>query len=113
MIERGDIYWVEFDDAGPNQPAFRRPIVVVQSDVFNRSAIGSVIVAPLTSNLERAKAPGNVMLSAAESGLPKDSVVVVSQLVTVGKSQLADRVGSLPAHALFLVDNGLRLVLDL
>jgi len=112
-MEKGEIYWVDFGVGEENEPAYRRPALVIQSDQFNRSAIASVIVAPISSNLKLARAPGNVPLSSSESGLPKDSVVVVSQIVAVSKQRLEERVSVIDANALFLVDNGLRLVLDL
>ncbi len=111
-MEKGEIYWVDFGLGQEHEPAYRRPAVVVQSDRFNRSAIGSVMVAPITTNLSLAKAPGNVALDAASSGLPKDSVIVVSQIVSINKRRLEDYVSTLEPNLLFLVDNGIRLLFD-
>ena len=111
-MEKGEIYWVDFGLGRENEPGFRRPAVLVQSDRFNRSAIGSVMVAPITTNLALAKAPGNVTLDAKGSGLPKDSVIVVSQIVSINKRRLEDYVATLDPNLLFLVDNGIRLLFD-
>jgi mRNA interferase MazF len=112
VIEKGQIYWVDFGAAREHEPAYRRPAVVVQSDRFNRSAIGSVMMAPITSNLALAKAPGNVLLSARTSGLPRDSVVVVSQTVAIDKRRLEQLIAAVDANTLFLIDNGIRLLFD-
>jgi len=90
-----------------------RPVVVVSADTFNRSAIRTVMIAPVTSNLDRGAAPGNVELERGESGLPKASVINVSQVVTVDKAQLLDRLGRLEPHRIDQVDAGLRLALGL
>ena len=112
-MEKGEIYWVDFGTAGESEPGYRRPALVVQSDRFNRSAIGSVMVAPLTTNLALAKAPGNVSVDAETSGLPKDSVIVVSQIVSIHKRRLEEYVSTLDPNSLFLVDNCIRLLFDL
>ena len=101
---------------GPRQgsaPAWRRPVLVVSADAFNRSRIKTVTVVAITSNLRLAAAPGNVALAAGTAGLDRDSVVNVSQVVTLNKSELSKRVGSLDRLKLGQVDAGLRLVLDL
>lgn len=113
MIQRGDVWWVELDEPRGSAPGFRRPVLVVQSDAFNRSRIGTVLALTLTSNIRLADAPGNVLLPRRDSSLPKDSVANVSQLVTLDRSELSERVGSLSAELLRQVDRGLRLVLDL
>ena len=113
MIKRGEIWWAEL--AGPcgSEPGFRRPVVVVQADSFNRSQIGTVVVAAITSNLELAEAPGNVGLSRRDSKLPRNSVVNVSQMLTLDRRFLAKRVSRLPGQVTEEIDAGLRLVLSL
>lgn len=113
MIQRGDVWWVELDAPRGSAPGYRRPVLVVQSDAFNRSRIGTVVAVALTSNVRLADAPGNVLLPRHESGLPKDAVANVSRLVTLARTELIERVGPLSAQLLRLVDRGLRLVLDL
>ena len=113
MIQRGEIWWVDLAEPRGSEPAFRRPVVVIQSDAFNRSRIGTVAVAAITSNLELAGAPGNVRLSRRESKLPRESVVNVSQLLTLDRRFLSERVGRLPASAFAQVEAGLRVVLSL
>jgi mRNA interferase MazF len=113
VMEKGEIYWVDFSIGGESEPGYRRPALVVQSDRFNRSAIGSVMVAPLSTNLSLAKAPGNVLVEAKDSGLPKDSVIVVSQIVSINKRRLDEYVSALDPSTLFLIDNCIRLLFDL
>jgi mRNA interferase MazF len=96
-----------------SEPGYRRPVLIVQSDGFNRSAIRTVIAAAITSNLRLAAARGNVMLRKRESHLPKDSVINVSQLVTLSKNSLFDRVGRIPSARVREVEDGLRAVLSL
>ena len=111
VISQGEVWWADLGDPVGSAPGFRRPVVVVQSDSFNRSKIATVICVPLTSNLHWADAPGNVMLTAAVSGLPKDSVANVSQPVTLDRSLLTDVVGKLPDSKLELILYGLDVVL--
>ncbi len=113
MIERGGVFWTDFGPRSGSGPAKRRPVVVVQSDALNRSRLGSAVVAALTSNTGLANIPGNVFVPAAASGLPKDSVVNVSQLGAVDREALDGPVGALPLSLLREVDAGLRRVLDL
>ena len=94
MICRGDIRWAEPREPAGSEPGHRRPVVIVSSDRFNRSRIGTVIAVAITSNLRLADAPGNVQLAADELGLDRDSVVNVSQIVTIDKSALSDRAGA-------------------
>ena len=96
-----------------SEPGFRRPVVVVQSDRFNDSLINTVVVAIVTSNLRRGTAPGNVSISARESRLPRDSVINLSQVVTVDRTLLTERVSRLSDGTMTAVDNGLKLVMDL
>jgi len=113
VIRRGEIWWVDLAEPRGSEPGFRRPVVVIQSDAFNRSRIGTVVVAAITSNLELAGAPGNVRLSRRESKLPRESVVNVAQILTLDRRFLSERVGRLPANVLAQVEAGLRVVLSL
>jgi len=94
-MEQGEIYWADLGSPRGSEPGYRHPVIVVQNDLFNRSRIGSVIVCGLTSNLARGTSPGNVVLRQGEGGLPKRSVVNVTQLTTVDRSQLIQRVGKI------------------
>lgn len=111
VISQGDVCWASLGDPVGSAPGFRRPVAVVQGDSFNASRIATTVVVPLTSNLRLAAAPGNVVLAAARTGLPKDSVANVSQIVSVDRSLLSDRVGRLTANDLHLVLAGIDLVL--
>lgn len=113
VIKRGRIYWTDLGAATGSGPAKRRPVLVAQRDRLNHSAIQTVVVAVITSSTQAAEHPGNVFLPAVTSGLPKDSAVNVSQVVTIDKTQLGREVGTVPAHLMDDVDAGLRLVLDL
>ena len=113
MISRGDICWYDFGPITDRGPAKRRPIVVVQSDPYTRSALGTVVVATLTSSTSRAAIGGNVFVPASLSGLTKDSVVVVSEIVTVDRDLVSDPVGTVPPTLMRDVDAGLRRVLNL
>jgi mRNA interferase MazF len=94
-IDRGDVFWIGPDDSRGPVPSYSHPHVVVQDDVFNHSRITTVVVCALTSNLHRANEPGNVLLEVGEGNLPKQSVVVVSQVSSVAKARLGERIGSL------------------
>lgn len=111
VISQGDIWWADLDEPAGSQPEFRRPVVVVQSDSFNRSCISTIVCAPLTSDLKWADAPGNVALTSKVTGLPKDSVANVSQLVILDRDVLTDQVGKLPEKKLELVLQGIDVVL--
>ena len=111
MIARGEVWWADLAEPSGSEPGFRRPVVVVQGDAFNRSRIGSVVCVALTSNLRWADAPGNALLTARATGLPKDSVANVSQIVTLDRGALTDRVGALPEKKLELVLLGVDMVL--
>lgn len=111
MVARGEIWWTDFSDPVGSSPGYRRPAVVVSSDRFNRSRIRTVIVAAVTSNMRLGSAPGNVVLP--DGVLPKSSVVNVSALFTVDRSQLVELLAALPALESRRLDEGLRLVLDL
>ena len=111
MIGQGDVWWADLAVPSGSEPGFRRPVVVVQGDSFNRSALRTVVAVPLTSNVRWADAPGNVRLTARATGLPRDSVANVSQIVTVDKTTLTERVGKLSTAKLELVLTGIDVVL--
>jgi mRNA interferase MazF len=111
VIVQGEVWWADLPEPSGSEPGFRRPVVVVQSDAFNRSRIDTVVCVPLTSDLRWAEAPGNVLLEAKLTGLPKDSVANVSQLVTLDKAALTERVGKLSKAKLDLVLFGIDIVL--
>ena len=111
VIVQGEVWWAELPEPTGSGPGFRRPVVVVQGDALNRSRIASVVCVPLTSNLRWADAPGNVPLSTRLTGLPKDSVANVSQIVTLDKTLLTERAGKLPRAKLHLVLSGIDVVL--
>jgi mRNA interferase MazF len=113
VIERGEIWWAELPEPGGSGPGGRRPVVVISSDLFSRSTIRTVIIAVFTSRLERAGAPGNFLVPAEQSGLTRDSVINVSQLFTVDRTTLTQRIGHLPAKHVKLLDEGVRLALAL
>jgi mRNA interferase MazF len=112
-MKRGEIWWAALSAPMRSEPGFRRPVLIVQSDAFNDSRIRTVLAVVVTSNLRLASAPGNIELSTTQSRLPKRSVVNVSQIVTLDKSFLGQRVGQLDNNLMRVVDAGLRLVLSL
>ena len=111
MISQGEIWWADLSAPAGSGPGFRRPVVVVQCDALNSSRIGTVVCVPLSSNLKWALAPGNVRLTARLTGLPKDSVANASQIVTLDKQFLTDRVGKLPRPKLELILSGIGVIL--
>lgn len=111
-MKRGEIWWASLPEPTGSGPGLRRPVLVIQSNPFNESRIATVIVAVVTSNLALAEAPGNVRLSKSESGLPKPSVVNVSQVLTVDRSLLTERVRALSGAVVQKVNDGLRLALS-
>jgi mRNA interferase MazF len=113
VIQRGEIWWAELDEPRGSEPGYRRPLLVVQNDAFNRSRIATIIAVVLTSNLRLLDAPGNVLLPARASGLKKDSVANVSQVVTIDRDSLVKRAGRLETALMHDVDQGLRLALAL
>jgi mRNA interferase MazF len=112
-IQRGEIWWADLHEPRRSEPGYRRPVLVVQADSFNLSQIQTVVVAAITTNLKLADAPGNVLLPARSSGLPSDSVVNVSQLLTLDRNFLTEHAGTLPPRLERSVDEGLRIVLQL
>lgn len=113
MIERDVIYWADLGEPSGSRPAKRRPVLVVQSDPFNASRLATVLAAIITSNTALAVMPGNVFVPAAVTGLPRDSVINVTALVTLNKTDLTDPVSRLPLNLVQEVDRGLRRVLGL
>lgn len=111
VISQGEIWWADLPAPTGSGPGFRRPVVVIQSDALNQSRISTAICVPLTSNLKWALAPGNVSLSARVTGLPKDSVANVSQIIALDRSLLSERVSKLPRQKLELLFSGIDLVL--
>jgi mRNA interferase MazF len=111
VISQGEIWWADIPPPARSEPGFRRPVVVVQGDALNRSRIATVVCVPLTSNLKWAEAPGNMLLAARSTRLPKDSVANVSQIVTMDKTFLTERVGKLSAAKVELLLSGIDVVL--
>ena len=107
-INRGDVFWIAPDDSRESVPIYSHPHVVVQDDVFNHSRIATVVVCALTSNLHRAKEPGNVLLEVDEGNLPRQSVVIVSQVSSVDKARLGEWIGTLSDTRVGQILNGLR-----
>ena len=111
VVAQGQVYWANLPDPTGSGPGFRRPVLVVQGDALNRSRIRSVVCVPLTSNLRWAEAPGNVLLPARATGLPKDSVANVSQIITLDRELLTEEVGKLSKRQLELILTGIDIVL--
>jgi mRNA interferase MazF len=111
-IYQGEVYWLDFGPASGSAPAKRHPCVVVQGDAFNRSRISTTAVCLITSNQSRSRDPGNVPLKRGDANLSKDSVVNVSHLQTVDKSELVERIGKLPADTVDAIRDGLQLLFD-
>ena len=111
VISQGHVYWANIPEPTGSGPGFRRPVLVVQGDALNRSRLKTVICVPLTSNLRWAEAPGNVMLPAKATGLPKDSVANTSQLISLDRALLTEEVGKLSKRQLDLILSGIDIVL--
>lgn len=112
MINQGDIFWVDLKEPSGSAPGYRHPHVVIQNNLFNRSRINTVVVCALTSNLKRAQAPGNVLLNKGEANVPKKSVVNISQIFTVNKSDLSEKIGFLTRERLNQVLEGVKLLTE-
>jgi mRNA interferase MazF len=112
VINQGDIYWIDVGDPASSGPALLHPHVVIQNNVFNRSRIGTVVVCALTSNPKRASAPGNVLLEPGEASLPKQSVVNVSQVFTVDKTDLGEYIGTLSRKRIYEILDGIKLLIE-
>jgi mRNA interferase MazF len=112
VINQGDIFWVDLDEPYGSAPGYTHPHVVIQNNVFNHSRINTVVVCALSSNLRRTAAPGNVLLEPGEANLPKQSVIVVSQIFTIDKNQLREYIGTLSQKRMNQILNGIRLLLE-
>lgn len=112
-MQRGSIWWASLDEPVGSEPGYNRPVVVVQTDTLNISRISTIIVITVTGNLRLATLEGNVLLSAKECGLSKDSVAIVTQLYTANKSDLVEYIGDVPPKSMREIEKGLRMVLDL
>ncbi len=111
-IKQGDIFWIDLDAPEGSEPGYRRPFVIIQNNVFNKSRISTVVVCTVTSNLNLANAPGNVFLQKGEGGLPKDSVVNISQIITVDKAFLVEKAGTLPIAKIDQIIDGVKLLTE-
>lgn len=112
VILQGDIYWVDLGTPIGSAPGYHHPHVVIQNNLFNQTRLNTVLMCAMTSNLKRAEAPGNLLLNLNEGGLPKRSVVLVSQIVTIDKSQLGDYVGTLSGKRVQQILTGIKLLTD-
>jgi len=110
-MSQGEVWWADLPPPTRSEPGFRRPVVIVQGDALNRSRVATVVCVPLTSNLRWADAPGNVLLTARATGLPKDSVANVSQVVALDRGVLAERAGKLSRAKVDLLLSGIDVVL--
>lgn len=113
VVERGQVWWADLGEPAGSEPGFRRPVLIVQSDAFNRSRLRTVLAVVLTSSVRLVDAPGNVLIPAKTAGLPKDSVANVSQVITVDRDFLSEPAGRLRGELLKDIESGLRLVLGL
>ena len=112
VVRQGDVWWADLPAPAGSGPGFRRPVLVVQGDPLNRSRLATVVCVPLTSNLKWQDAPGNVLLGQRASGLPKDSVANVSQIIAVDRAFFTDQVGRIPSRLLAQVVEGIDVILD-
>ncbi len=112
VIKQGEIYWLDLGEPRGSEPAFLHPHIVVQNNLFNSSRINTVVVCALTSNLKRAKAPGNVLLEKGEANLPKKSVVNISQIYTVNKGDLVEKIGQVSEKRMNEIIEGIRLLIE-
>ena len=112
VIHQGDIFWVDLDEPAGSEPGYHRSYVVVQNNLFNQSRLHTVVMCALTSNLQRAKSPGNVLLEAGEGGLPQPSVVNITQVFTVDKSALENYYGSLNSKRVVQIIDGIQLLIQ-
>jgi len=110
-IKQGDIFWVDLGEPRESEPGYRHPYVVVQNNVFNKSKLGTVVLCAITSNVARASAPGNVLIKRGEGNIPKTSVVNITQVVTLNKSDLAEKIGTLPKRLIEEILDGINLLL--
>jgi mRNA interferase MazF len=112
VIKQGDVFWVDLGESSGSGPGYRHPHVVIQNNLFNRSRINTVVVCVVTSDLKRAGAPGNVLLGKGEANLPKQSVVNVSQIFTVDKRDLVEKIGTLSPGRVRQILSGVKLVIE-
>ena len=112
VINQGDIYWIRLGKARGSEPGYRHPHLVIQNNIFNKSKINSVVVCVLTTNLKRSRAPGNVLLKKGEANLSKPSVVNISQVYTVNKSDLDEKIGQLSRERINQVFEGIKLLME-
>jgi mRNA interferase MazF len=112
VIKQGDIFWIDLDEGVGSSPSYRHPHVVIQNNAFNASNLNTVVVCTLSSNLNRAQAKGNVLIAQGEANLPKPSVVIVSQIFTVDKSQLTEYIGTLSSTKILQIIRSISLLLE-
>jgi mRNA interferase MazF len=112
VIKQGEIYWVGLGEPSGSKPGYRHPHIVIQNNIFNSSNISTAVVCPLTSNLNRAKAPGNIALNKGEGNLQKKSVVNISQIYTVNKSDLIEKIGQVSEKRIDEIIEGLNLLTE-
>ena len=113
VINQGEIYWVELEEPVGSEPGYRHPHVVIQNNLFNQSRINTVVVCALTSNLKRAQTPGNVLLEKDEANIPKQSVVNITQIFTVDKTQLYEFIGTVSKKRIRQILAGIRLLTEI
>lgn len=111
-IHQGDIFWLEQDVPDGSEPGYRRPVIVIQNDAFNKSTINTTVVVNTTTNLKRAQSPGNILLDKGEGGLAKDSVVNISQIATIHKTLLTEKVGTLKPTIIRQIIIGIKLLIE-
>ena len=112
VVKQGEIYWVDFGEPRGSEPAYQHPHIIIQNDVFNASLINTVVVCSLTSNLKRAGSPGNVSLRKGEANLTKKSVVNISQLYTINKGDLAEKIGKVSENRMNQIIEGVQLLIQ-
>jgi mRNA interferase MazF len=113
VVQRREVWWADLDEPRRSEPGFRRPVLIVQAEAFNRSRLQTVLCVILTSNTRLLDAPGNVLVRQGDSGLPRDSVANVTQVVILDQDFLSEKAGRIPPKTMAKIDAGLRLVLDL
>ncbi len=113
VVQRREVWWAELEEPRGSEPGFRRPVAIIQADSFNRSRLRTVMAVVLSSNMRLLDAPGNVLLPSSDTGLPKDSTAVVTQVITLDQDYLTERAGRIPPRLMAQLDAGLKLVLDL
>ena len=112
VVNQGDIFWIELMEPSGSEPGYLHPHIVIQNNIFNQSRINTVVVCTLTSNLKRSNAPGNVTLDKGEANLPKKSVVNISQIFTVNKSDLSEKIGTLSLNRISQILSGIKLLTE-